>query len=60
MYAKDVLKGPFPLGEPAILRSKPVKPTYIEFLKQLGIDLDEYFLDHISTGSLSVEDLYGA
>jgi hypothetical protein len=59
MYARDVLKAPFPLGEPAILRSEVYKPKYIEFLKKLGIDPDEYFLDQISSGELTAEDIYG-
>jgi hypothetical protein len=59
VYALLVLKAPFPAGEPAILRSEDHRPRYIEFLKQLGIDPDEYFAERIASGDLTVEEVYG-
>jgi hypothetical protein len=58
-YAIEVLKKPFPLGEPAILRSEYSRIKYFEFLKKLGINLDEYFAERIASGELSLEDMYG-
>jgi hypothetical protein len=59
LYAEERLKGPFPLGEPAILPSEVVRPFYIEFLKKVLTNPDEYFAEWISSGKLKAEEVYG-